>query len=243
MSCDWLSNRNGTTSGKKMIPRWHKVARRVHFYYSCSMFQFKPGQVGWLDLSVPNAEEIRDFYSAVVGWKSSAVSMGSYDDYNMRAEGVQEPVAGICHAHGQNGLPPVWLIYITVSDLDQSLKACEARGGQSISDIRSGDWGRFVVIRDPAGAACACRHHKLLYEEDIIAVPPHRSRIMKVGPLQKFSRTLTFRHPETLCPCAASSGVLQFLPNGKPQTPLRLTPPFPDLSIRFRLSDFPSSAD
>ncbi len=31
------------------------------------------GTVGWMDLTVPDAPALRDFYSAVVGWTSSEV--------------------------------------------------------------------------------------------------------------------------------------------------------------------------
>jgi predicted enzyme related to lactoylglutathione lyase len=70
--------------------------------------------------------------------------------------GTETPVAGICHARGSNAnLPPQWLIYITVADLDASLRQCLALGGQALSPVREAGSGRFVVIRDPAGAACA----------------------------------------------------------------------------------------
>ncbi len=42
------------------------------------------GSVVWRDLTVPNADAVRKFYSAVVGWASSPQSMGDYDDYNMQ---------------------------------------------------------------------------------------------------------------------------------------------------------------
>ena len=34
--------------------------------------QQKPevGSLSWFDLTVPNAEEVNDFYSKVIGWKS-----------------------------------------------------------------------------------------------------------------------------------------------------------------------------
>ena len=63
------------------------------------------GTIGWRDLTVENAVQIRDFYSDVVGWQHSPVAMGDYDDFNMLA-GNGETVAGICHARGGNaGLP------------------------------------------------------------------------------------------------------------------------------------------
>ena len=49
------------------------------------------GKIGWTDLTVDNADEIRDFYTAVVGWKSSSVDMGEYSDYSMVTPDAGEP--------------------------------------------------------------------------------------------------------------------------------------------------------
>ena len=40
------------------------------------------GSLSWFDLTVPNAEEVRDFYGKVIGWQHEPVSMadGKYDD-------------------------------------------------------------------------------------------------------------------------------------------------------------------
>ncbi|HEY9422117.1 MAG TPA: VOC family protein, partial [Thermoanaerobaculia bacterium] len=87
------------------------------------MSQPKPpvGSIGWIDLTVPNADEVRDFYSQVVGWKPEPVDMGGYSDYNM-ASPDGEPKAGVCHTRGNNAsIPPQWMIYIVVEDLDASL--------------------------------------------------------------------------------------------------------------------------
>lgn len=111
-----------------------------------------PGQLGWLDLTVADAERIRDFYRAVVGWEPSPVRMGDYDDYNMTPAGGDKPAAGICHARGENAkLPPQWIPYISVSDLAASVAACERLGGAVVARI--GD--ACCVIRDPAGAVIA----------------------------------------------------------------------------------------
>jgi uncharacterized protein len=114
----------------------------------------RPGSISWQDLTVPDAEGIRDFYQAVVGWKPEPLSMGTYADFVMN--GDDGGVAGICHARGANAdLPPVWLIYITVEDLDHSLDECHRRGGSIVSAPRSYGGGRYCVIKDPAGAICA----------------------------------------------------------------------------------------
>lgn len=119
------------------------------------------GKISWTDLTVPDAAGIRDFYAAVAGWRAEDVEMGEYADFNMLAPASDEPVAGICHARGQNAaIPPVWLVYINVADLATSLAEVTARGGTIVDGPRMADeGGGFAVIRDPAGAVCA------LYQE------------------------------------------------------------------------------
>lgn len=118
---------------------------------------FTTGLIAWTDLTVPDAEAVRDFYTAVVGWSPSAVNMGDYDDFAMVPSGADQAVAGICHQRGANkDLPPQWLIYITVADLDASIARCEERGGSIIVGPKSmGGAARYCVIRDPAGAVAA----------------------------------------------------------------------------------------
>lgn len=114
------------------------------------------GSIGWIDLTVGDADRIRDFYSAVAGWKPADVSMGEYSDYNMTMPASGTPAAGICHARGGNAdLPPSWLIYIVVEDLDASVAACRERGGELVTGPKSFGDARFCVIRDPAGAVAA----------------------------------------------------------------------------------------
>lgn len=115
------------------------------------------GSISWIDLTVPDAVKIREFYSEVVGWRTEPVSMGEYDDFNMIRPSSSEAVAGVCHARGGNAdLPAKWLIYITVDNLDDSIARCEELGGQVIAGPRNyGGEGRFCVIEDPAGAVAA----------------------------------------------------------------------------------------
>lgn len=108
------------------------------------------GSVPWFDLTVGDAEGLRDFYASVVGWETERVQMDGYDDFCMKPPG-RDVVAGICHACGVNAdLPAQWLIYITVADLQQSIDRCVARGGQVVH--RRPD---LAVIQDPAGAYAA----------------------------------------------------------------------------------------
>jgi predicted enzyme related to lactoylglutathione lyase len=80
------------------------------------------GSITWFDLTVSNAEKVRDFYSEVVGWKPESVDMGGYSDFNMNAPGSGKCMAGICHSRGVNAdLPPQWMIYIDVDNIDESM--------------------------------------------------------------------------------------------------------------------------
>ncbi len=117
----------------------------------------KVGSIGWTDLTVDNAEEIRNFYSEVVGWKADPVDMGGYNDFNMTPPASGEAVAGVCHAKGGNtGLPTQWIMYVTVEDIERSSSRCKALGGK-ILDGPTGSRGkdRTCVIQDPAGAVMA----------------------------------------------------------------------------------------
>lgn len=114
-----------------------------------------PGTMAWLDLSVADAAAARDFYASVVGWTAEAVPMDGYEDYSMLdADGGT--AAGLCYARGENaGLPPVWIPYFAVPDLDAAVSAATAAGGAVVAGPqRDGDAG-YAVLRDPAGATFA----------------------------------------------------------------------------------------
>ena len=120
----------------------------------------RAGRISWLDLTVADASTARDFYRQVIAWSVQDVEMedGSerYADFNMLgADG--KPAAGICHACGVNrGLPPVWLIYLPVDDLPESLRRVREGGGQVIKESRGSDGGvAYAVIQDPIGVYLA----------------------------------------------------------------------------------------
>ena len=117
----------------------------------------KIGTINWIDLTVPDAEKVREFYREVVGWSAVGLDMGGYEDYCMNPPDTDQSVAGICHARGGNAnIPAQWLIYINVADLDRSIEAVNARGGKVLTGPKAaGEQGRFCVIEDPAGAVAA----------------------------------------------------------------------------------------
>jgi predicted enzyme related to lactoylglutathione lyase len=117
----------------------------------------RTGLIKWVDLTVDNAEEVRDFYKAVVGWESQGLDVGGHDDFVMLHPETGDPAAGICHQEGEiKGLPQQWLAYVTVDDLDESINACHAKGGKIVFGPKDSDtMGRWCVVEDPAGAVMA----------------------------------------------------------------------------------------
>ena len=120
------------------------------------------GTIGWIDLTVPDAVVVREFYQKVVGWDSAPISMGEYDDFCMLPKESDDPVCGVCHAKGSNKeIPPQWMIYIVVEELEKSLQEVKSSGGELVSDIKTiTGQGSFCIIKDPAGAMSA------LYQEE-----------------------------------------------------------------------------
>lgn len=118
------------------------------------------GTISWADLTIPNAEEIRDFYKDVIGWGSEGLMMKdgeeSYPDYVMKDD-AGNAVSGVCHARGANkNLPPQWLVYVTVEDVEASLERCTELGGSVLHTSLAKDGAvAYAVIQDPAGAVLA----------------------------------------------------------------------------------------
>ncbi len=111
------------------------------------------GSICWTDLTVENADELRDFYAKVANWTHAPVAMGDYNDYCMNAPETGKTVAGICHARGPNAnIPPQWMIYITVENVKQAADRCAELGGEVIDGPRKVGEQQFCIIRDPAGA-------------------------------------------------------------------------------------------
>jgi predicted enzyme related to lactoylglutathione lyase len=118
------------------------------------------GRIYWLDLTVPDASAAQDFYRQVVGWSVKNVEMEDggerYADYNLLREDGN-PAAGVCHARGVNvGLPRVWMIYLPVGDLTESLRRVQEEGGKVIKAMQGQD-GKYVyaAVQDPVGAYLA----------------------------------------------------------------------------------------
>ena len=113
----------------------------------------RPGQILWRDLTVPEAPAIRDFYRSVIGWDYSDHPMGDYDDYNMLQAETGEVITGVIHKRGVNAaIPSVWMLYVGVADVGESMRVCEEQGGRVLVRPSADVAYRYAIIEDPAGA-------------------------------------------------------------------------------------------
>lgn len=137
------------------------------------MYGNKIGEMVWMDLSVTHAEQVKDFYQKLLGWKSQTVAMSDngqkYNDFAMSSaknagEQVSEDnkesneeqgfVTGVCHAKGVNAdMPAAWLPYFLVADIDLAVATVQSAGGSLVTAIKSMGDNKYIVIKDPAGAA------------------------------------------------------------------------------------------
>ncbi len=118
------------------------------------------GRINWLDLTVADASATQEFYRQVVGWSVQHVEMEDggelYADYNLLHEDGTT-VAGVRHARGVNvGLPRVWMLYLPVGDLAESLRRVQEEGGKVIKTMQGED-GEYVyaAVQDPVGVYLA----------------------------------------------------------------------------------------
>ena len=97
----------------------------------------------------------------MVGWTTSDISMGDYNDYCMASPEDGVVRTGVCHNRGANaGIPAAWIMYINVANLDDSIKAVVDGGGEVVNGPRKmGEKARYCIIKDPAGAYCGLFDH------------------------------------------------------------------------------------
>jgi hypothetical protein len=108
------------------------------------------GTIGWRELMSPEPEKSQRFYGELFGWSIKAVPFGPMT-YRLVNVGEKQ-IAGIMDFK-KPGIPPHWVSYVTVADVDKAASAAKENGGTIANpptDIP--DVGRFAVLLDPFGA-------------------------------------------------------------------------------------------
>jgi uncharacterized protein len=113
------------------------------------------GEASWHELMTTDAPAAMRFYNQVFGWEpSEAMDMGELGKYQMfnRPHGMIGGMMNKPPAMAQ--VPPHWLIYFRVPDINVAAERIKANGGQIINgpmEVPGGDW--VLNALDPQGSA------------------------------------------------------------------------------------------
>jgi predicted enzyme related to lactoylglutathione lyase len=112
------------------------------------------GTFCWNELMTGDVAKARAFYCGLLGWSTEEMDMGEMGTYTIFKQGEMQ-VAGMMAlpAEGGEGVPPHWMSYIAVADVDASTKKAQDLGASvCVPPTDIPNVGRFSVITDPAGA-------------------------------------------------------------------------------------------
>ena len=115
------------------------------------------GEFCWYELGTTDVGGAKRFYGEMFGWTHQDIPMGDMGTYTiLKREG--QDVAGLYSLEGPMfaGVPPHWLPYVMVDDVDKDAGKASALGGtlyMGPHDVPN--VGRIAVLKDPQGAAIA----------------------------------------------------------------------------------------
>jgi len=117
----------------------------------------KKGQNVWYELMTTDTEGAKRFYTEVIGWKSKQWDEAPSDDpYTLLLVG-EKMIAGLMKLPAEAaGVPPHWLAYVRVDDVDAATEQARKLGGNLVhGPMDVPKVGRMSVLTDPQGAAFA----------------------------------------------------------------------------------------
>jgi len=126
--------------------------------------QHPTGAFCWLELHTTDQNAAKNFYDALFGWVPRDMPMGPNDFYTIfKLQGRDAAAACTLRPDQRSqGVPPHWMIYITVENVDASVVKAQQLGGKILApafDVM--DAGRMAVVQDPTGATfCLWRANK-----------------------------------------------------------------------------------
>jgi predicted enzyme related to lactoylglutathione lyase len=112
----------------------------------------EPGSFTWAELDTRDVEGAKAFYAAVFGWgaETSPSDEMPYTEFKLGGEsiaGMMDMPPGV-----PDEVPPYWLVYVAVEDVDASVQRLAELGGTPMMPGMDFPGGRFAVVADPQGA-------------------------------------------------------------------------------------------
>ena len=113
------------------------------------------GTFCWTELMTRDIAAAKKFYADLIGWRMVDQNFGGMPYTMLYAPGHKEAAGGMMQMAGPQfeGVPPHWMPYILVKDIDDRANRCKQLGGKiKVPPMDIPDIGRFCVIEDPTGA-------------------------------------------------------------------------------------------
>lgn len=117
-----------------------------------------PGTFCWFELHTTDDQAAHDFYGAVLGWSERQVPVGPGQVYRIQQLQGQDAAAifKLMPDVAQKGVPPNWLNYVAVEDVDASTQQAVRLGATvAMAPMDVMDQGRMAALLDPQGASFA----------------------------------------------------------------------------------------
>lgn len=110
------------------------------------------GMFVWRELSTSDVEGALRFYEQLAGWTSKRVEMPN-GAYYLLHKGERQ-VGGLMALAPGVEMPPYWMSYLSVPDVDLAVDAAKRFGGEVVwGPIEVESIGRMATVVDPRGAA------------------------------------------------------------------------------------------
>jgi predicted enzyme related to lactoylglutathione lyase len=118
----------------------------------------KAGFFRWHELNTTDHEAAWKFYAELFGWKhAGSMDMGpGMGTYRMFGLDSENSMGGMSDMAKVQKMPPHWLYYVTVDDLDAALASIQQNGGKVLNgpmEVPGGD--KVAQCMDPQGALFA----------------------------------------------------------------------------------------
>ena len=113
------------------------------------------GSFCWIELHTTDQAAAKTFYGSLFGWAAHDSPMGPNDYYTeFKLQGREAAAACTLRPDEKSqGIPPYWMIYISVDNADAAAAKAQELGGKSFGpafDVMEA--GRMAVVQDPTGA-------------------------------------------------------------------------------------------
>jgi uncharacterized protein len=110
-----------------------------------------PGTFSWADLSTTDTDGAKAFYTRLFGWDAEDNPIPDGGVYTMLRKGDKSVCA--LSAVQQEGQPPAWNSYLTVTSADEAARSAADNGGTvAMGPFDVMEAGRMALVQDSTGA-------------------------------------------------------------------------------------------